>query len=273
MTVRAVGTTGRIPTQIEFNTVDNTGSNDERLVIQSNGNVAIGQSYANYPLQLNSSNNGVAFGITDENKSGNLTHAMMISNNNAVFQMKDSTASLPVYLNTSGNSWLTGGNVGIGTSSPDNRFHLLDGSLKVEHTSTASGYNNHMFLSNATGQSLLFRYNYDADSSIPDSVWQFRSSGSNTKGFVFSKANGTLLMSLGAESSSGRVGIGLNDPTSRLEVDGDLEIDGNGSVGDDAFYFGDPDTNGTWRIIRDGDDLSFERRESGSWVFKMKIND
>lgn len=164
------------------------------------------------------------------------------------------------------------GNVGIGTNSPDNLLHIQDGALKIENTGTGSGYNNLMFLSNSTNQSFIVRYNYDAASSIPDSVWQFRSSGSNSKGFVFSKTDGTLLMSLGAESTSGRIGIGLNNPTSRLEVDGDLEIDGNGAVGDDAFYFGDPATDGSWRIVRDGNDLSFERREAGVWNFKMKLN-
>ncbi len=39
-----------------------------------------------------------------------------------------------------------------------------------------------------------------------------------------------------------------------------------------AFYFGDPNTEGTWRIIRTGDNLSFQRLESGEWVFKLTIN-
>ena len=39
-----------------------------------------------------------------------------------------------------------------------------------------------------------------------------------------------------------------------------------------AFYFGDPDTDGTWRIIREGDSLAFQRLESGEWVHKLVIN-
>ena len=39
----------------------------------------------------------------------------------------------------------------------------------------------------------------------------------------------------------------------------------------DPFYFGDPDTNGTWRIIRSGDNLAFQRREAGLWVSKGKM--
>ena len=36
----------------------------------------------------------------------------------------------------------------------------------------------------------------------------------------------------------------------------------------DFVYFGDTATNGTWRIGRSGDKLSFQRREAGLWVSK-----
>lgn len=38
-----------------------------------------------------------------------------------------------------------------------------------------------------------------------------------------------------------------------------------------AFYFGAEATDGTWRIIRDGTGLKFQRRESGSYVDKSTI--
>ena len=37
------------------------------------------------------------------------------------------------------------------------------------------------------------------------------------------------------------------------------------------FYFGDPDTDGTWRMKPSSEGLLFECRESGSWVEKMTI--
>ncbi len=39
----------------------------------------------------------------------------------------------------------------------------------------------------------------------------------------------------------------------------------------DAFYLGDPTTDGTWRIIRSGNDLLSQRRESGFYVTKQTI--
>ena len=41
-----------------------------------------------------------------------------------------------------------------------------------------------------------------------------------------------------------------------------------GAASDVIYYFGDAGTDGSWRITRSGDDLQFDRRESGSWVNK-----
>jgi hypothetical protein len=49
---------------------------------------------------------------------------------------------------------------------------------------------------------------------------------------------------------------------------GSIELDAA-----EAVYLGDAGTNGTWQIIRSGDDLIFARRESGSYVTKMTIED
>ena len=43
------------------------------------------------------------------------------------------------------------------------------------------------------------------------------------------------------------------------------------TASDKAFYFGDSATNGSWRLIRDGNNLAIQRREAGSWVEKSLI--
>jgi hypothetical protein len=40
----------------------------------------------------------------------------------------------------------------------------------------------------------------------------------------------------------------------------------------DAVYLGDPLTDGTWRIIRSGTSLKFQRLESSSWVEKGSMD-
>ncbi|RKZ31851.1 hypothetical protein DRQ36_00465, partial [bacterium] len=84
--------------------------------------------------------------------------------------------------------------------------------------------------------------------------------GANSPNYI-PKWNGTALVQ-GTLFDNGNIGIDVI-PSSKLDVDGDIE------VGDaDAFYFGDPNTDGTWRIIRVGNNLEFQRRESGVWNTK-----
>lgn len=40
----------------------------------------------------------------------------------------------------------------------------------------------------------------------------------------------------------------------------------------EAYYLGNKDTDGSWRHIRSGNDLLFQRRESSSWVTKQTIS-
>lgn len=70
---------------------------------------------------------------------------------------------------------------------------------------------------------------------------------------------GSLTVSMGGFNVTGASTIG-NDLTVN---NGDIDIDDT-----KAFYFGDKTTDGSWRIVRSGSDLSFERREAGAWVQK-----
>jgi hypothetical protein len=47
---------------------------------------------------------------------------------------------------------------------------------------------------------------------------------------------------------------------------GDVEVAAAGTI-----YFGPAATDGTWKIVRSTNDLSFQRREAGSYVEKLKI--
>ena len=40
----------------------------------------------------------------------------------------------------------------------------------------------------------------------------------------------------------------------------------------ELYHWGEPNTDGSWRITRDGDDLIVERRESGTWVEKTRVS-
>ena len=59
----------------------------------------------------------------------------------------------------------------------------------------------------------------------------------------------------------------MQEAGSALRTAGDIEV---GSA--DAYYWGDPDTNDSWRAMRSGDDLLFQQREGGTWNTKSTIS-
>lgn len=63
------------------------------------------------------------------------------------------------------------------------------------------------------------------------------------------------------DGSTDQVGIGTSAPSSKLDVVGDIEV-----TGTDSFYFGDPTTNGSWRIVKNGEYLQRQLRVLGGWV-------
>ncbi len=68
----------------------------------------------------------------------------------------------------------------------------------------------------------------------------------------------------------------------KIVVNGNLDVSGTVTINtvvlndyvqideENAFYWGDKDTDGSWRTIRVGDNLENQRRESGTWVYKSK---
>lgn len=69
------------------------------------------------------------------------------------------------------------------------------------------------------------------------------------------------------DATDGQIALGHNSPTSALDVAGDVEV-GN----TDAYYMGDPTTDGTWRFLRVGNDLDIQKRVAGTYVSKSLIS-
>jgi len=63
-------------------------------------------------------------------------------------------------------------------------------------------------------------------------------------------------------------------PALTLDNDKTMTTYGDEIMASTAYkYFGASGTNGSWRIGRSGDNLVFERREAGSWVTKLTVED
>ena len=80
----------------------------------------------------------------------------------------------------------------------------------------------------------------------------------------YNASAGVYLLSI--DPTSYRVGINVSQPSSTLDVNGDIEMVSTG-----AQYFGDPSTDGTYKVVRLDNDLVTYRRESGNYVEKHRI--
>ena len=89
----------------------------------------------------------------------------------------------------------------------------------------------------------------------------------STGGLSIGNTTPSTSTTTGALRVAGGVGIGGD-----LNVAGDIKTASSVEVGAAAWtYYGDPDTNGSWRFGRDGDNTVFQRREDGSWVTKTTV--
>ncbi|MEP1096056.1 MAG: hypothetical protein ABJG78_13160 [Cyclobacteriaceae bacterium] len=174
-----------------------TGNTSEtKLVVEGNGKVGIGTTSPTASLSLKGlANNRVLDGY---GKSGNLMMMVNTTGGWPHFILYDNaTSGTPlVHLNTNGNSFLNGGNVGIGTTNPDQLLTISEDDnpvLRLER----SGTNKHNWeIYSQSGGSLFFR------------------GGAN--------AVGTSLTNFLAIQSNGNVGIGTTTPESKLAVDGKI---------------------------------------------------
>lgn len=79
---------------------------------------------------------------------------------------------------------------------------------------------------------------------------------------------------LGYAFESGKLFIGAVSPSDPpIQVGGFSLVDSDISLSSasNAFYFGPPDVDGTWRIIRNGSNLEFQRRITGSYVMQFTM--
>jgi hypothetical protein len=107
----------------------------------------------------------------------------------------------------------------------------------------------------------------------------------------FPDASGTVMLSGGSGGTLDVSSVTANSGTytemtvsnqisvSKTTISGDMmladeysPISGNTTPADTAFYFGDKNTDGAWRMVRIGTSLVMQRRETGTWVNKMSVN-
>ncbi|MCB0378281.1 MAG: tail fiber domain-containing protein, partial [Bdellovibrionales bacterium] len=210
------------------------------MTMTPSGNIGIGTTSPASPLQV-STNTAVTGGIalTDSTDSDNIRARLRTSNpgGHGLLELYDNTEVAQVSIRSSSNTYFNGGNVGIGTTTPTSKLHLVDGSITHDSFSPVVTVKNRAANGNSAAPSAIL-----AGDIIGQHIWagygatayQANSTAKIVVGAEenFTDATGASYMAfhtrhtgtVGSSServridSTGNVGIGTTIPNSPLTI-------------------------------------------------------
>jgi hypothetical protein len=188
--------------QLVFSTSD-AGTLNDALIINESGDVGIGTTSPGAKLDVkSSSSNSIPFQVTNSSDTDAIFSVLEEGGGDGRARIFNAAGTINVNLDSSGNSFFNGGNVGIGTTSPQSKLHVDAGSSDEVARFVST-----------------------------DNKAYITISDDDTTGYVSSE-NG--LFSLGRNAgvnaanininASNNVGIGTTGPSEKLDVNGNINI-------------------------------------------------
>ena len=167
----------------------------ELMRIQENGRVGIGTTNPGAKLDIHTPTNSNGL-LIREDTDDSITHNLYIDTaDNGVGVLYANGQSAKIQLNTAGDSYFIGGNVGIGTTGPDSKLDVTGGDITIN--TAATGFMN-------------FKYG-SAGSEV--------SRGTITTDGIDLKINSVADLIL-LPSGTNKVGVGTTNPSYKFHVSG-----------------------------------------------------
>ena len=223
----------------------------DSVITESGGNILIGTITSTGAKVVIDHDNTK---MLELKRNGNLKVRFLADSNHGEVDLYNSAGTLNVKLVASGNSYLNGGNVGIGTTSPDVK-------LRVEGTSNTMGVLSRMYGDGTYGAAIRYdrgtSYSWVAGiggagvtSGIPNSYFGFSELGNNPR--------------LVIAHTTGNVGIGTTNPAAKLDV----KTSGDG----EAFTVKNSSGNNIFRVYNDDNDGAVTRFLDSDGATKVQIS-
>ncbi|MCD6340372.1 MAG: tail fiber domain-containing protein, partial [Desulfurococcales archaeon] len=191
---------------LSFYISNDTGGQSEVLKLVGNGNVGIGTTSPGATLHVQKTGSSAQIKV------------QTVTSGTASLSIVDSTGGAILLRADTGNSYINAGNVGIGTTGPAGRFHIVGDTNPLFRLQSPT-YGTLLNISNAG------TFTYDNTSGEGDIIFKVDHGNKfNVQGTGDSSA-------LIVDSSSGNVGIGTTGPYSKLNVaDNGTLLNGKGII-------------------------------------------
>ena len=180
------------------------------------------------------------------------------SGDDAFFELQKADASQTILLSADGDSHFSGGNVGIGTTSPDQLLHVKATSGNVYGKIEATGSNQAagLYLIGHSGDESRLYFGDEGSSNIGRVVYAH---GDNSMQFTTNSSEAMRI------TSGGKVGIGESSPSGKLHI-----TDGDGQVSTGVYITNERNANNNnfirFRKARQPTDSTHEIITSGDYL-------
>tara|TARA_R110000796_G_scaffold130539_1_gene246201 strand:- start:305 stop:2380 length:2076 start_codon:yes stop_codon:yes gene_type:complete len=198
----------------------------EAMRILASGNVGIGTDNPVDKLSVRGSAGTNSISVLDPILDSRRASMGLDPLENGFVELRRDNNTIYTYLGSSGNSYINGGNVGIGTSSPGYKLDVAGDARLNGVTFVASGATRSINSHSSAG---LLRLS--GGTSLTDGAHI------NIAGNAYSSGD-YVEVAAARTYITGNVGIGTTTPTEKLEVDGGVKILGKLNVSDDIQLSG-----------------------------------